>query len=192
MTRDRILDAAWEVFGRQGFDGATVTEIEDRAGLAGGSGGFYRHFTSKEDVLHAVVEREIARADAGRELPPDELAVDARVALSQEFRRRLTNLRRLQPLIALLAREERHLTDAKQTLRDLLIRKNVGLRADILRGWMDQGAIPRRDPQALATVITAALSGYQAALQFFGASPWADEESVVAMLADLVLGPSTM
>jgi AcrR family transcriptional regulator len=191
-TRDRILDAGWEVFRDRGFDGTTVTEIEARAGLAAGSGGFYRHFASKEALLRAVVDREVARADAGRELPPFELTVDARSALIVEFRRRLSNLRRLHPLVVVLARENRHLGDAKERLRALLVDKGLNLRAEILRSWMDQGVIPSRDPHALATVVVSALTGYQNATVFFGEAPGGtDEASFAAVLADLVLGGSS-
>jgi AcrR family transcriptional regulator len=188
-TRGRILDAAWSVFSERGFDAATVTAIEARAGLAAGSGGFYRHFASKQDVLRAVVDREVANADAGRQLPPKVLTTDARSALIAEFQRRLEGLSRLQPLMALLAREQQHLGDARERVQQLLIDKNLSLRAEILRTWMDQGAIPLRDPEVLATVIVSALTGYRNAYAFFGAPPGgAEEATFAAMLADLVLG----
>jgi AcrR family transcriptional regulator len=55
-TRERILDAAWRLFLRQGFAGTTVTQIEAAASLAAGSGSFYRHFRSKEELLLAAAE----------------------------------------------------------------------------------------------------------------------------------------
>ena len=188
-TRDRILDAAWAVFRERGYGAATVTEIEEHAGLAGGSGGFYRHFASKQDVLRAVVDREVANADAARELPPEVLTTDARSALVVEFQGRLARLRQLHPLMSVLAREQQHLGDARERLEDLLVQRNISLRAEILRAWMDQGAIRRRDPQALATVIVSALVGYHNAREFFASSPGGTEEAAfAAMLADLVLG----
>ena len=60
-TRERILDVAFDLFVEQGFAGTTVTEIEKRAGLTGGSGGFYRHFRSKKALLRPAIEREVAR-----------------------------------------------------------------------------------------------------------------------------------
>jgi AcrR family transcriptional regulator len=187
-TRERILDAAWSVFRARGFDGATVTEIEARSGLAAGSGGFYRHFTSKEHVLRAVVDREVARADAARELPSNVLPTDARSALALDLRRRLANLRRLQPLMTVLARDGQHLGPTKRRLRQLLFDKNLDLRAEVLSEWMDQGVIPRRDPHSLATVLTAALTGYHNAREYFGEAPGGtDEEAFVATLTALVL-----
>jgi AcrR family transcriptional regulator len=59
VTRERVLDAAREVFAERGVFGATVEEICDRAGFTRGA--FYSNFTDKDDVLQALVEREHAR-----------------------------------------------------------------------------------------------------------------------------------
>lgn len=52
-TKDRILDAALEVFSEKGFHSATVDEIADRAGL--GKGTLYRYFANKETLFHELV-----------------------------------------------------------------------------------------------------------------------------------------
>lgn len=58
-TRQRVIDAAREVFAERGVIGGTVEDICDRAGFTRGA--FYSNFTDKEDVLEALVEREHAR-----------------------------------------------------------------------------------------------------------------------------------
>lgn len=74
-TRDRILDVALDVFAEEGFSGATISEVERRVGLAVGTGSLYRHFSSKEDLLQAAVEREVSRLrtdmDEARAALPD-------------------------------------------------------------------------------------------------------------------------
>ena len=70
-TRDRVLEAASEVFAERGFHGASVEDICDRAGFTRGA--FYSNFASKDDLVlelssrqaRALVER--IRAAAGRE-----------------------------------------------------------------------------------------------------------------------------
>ena len=52
------------MFAEEGFSGTTITEVERRAGLSPGSGSFYRHFPSKEELLAAAVEREVVRVRA--------------------------------------------------------------------------------------------------------------------------------
>lgn len=57
-TRTQLIVAAREVMGRQGGDGATVSDIIATAGL--GKGSFYNHFDDKEALLHAVMDDTIA------------------------------------------------------------------------------------------------------------------------------------
>lgn len=192
-TRERILDVAWDLFLRQGFAGTTVTQIEAAADLAPGSGSFYRHFRSKQDVLQAVVDREVGRIDADRQLGPDpaEVGGNVGVALALELRQRLENLRRLQPLMLLVAREREHLGASADNLGEILVARNLKLRSERLAWWMDAGAIPARDPDALAAVVLHSLVGYHLSKTFFRGSPGGlSADALVAMLVELVVGTS--
>jgi AcrR family transcriptional regulator len=53
-TRDALVKAAREVFERDGFLEARITDISATAGVAAGS--FYTYFKSKEDVFAAVMD----------------------------------------------------------------------------------------------------------------------------------------
>ncbi|MDQ1322799.1 MAG: hypothetical protein QG587_133 [Chloroflexota bacterium] len=57
-TRQRILDAAREVFAERGVIGGSVEDICERAGFTRGA--FYSNFNDKDDVLDALVVREHA------------------------------------------------------------------------------------------------------------------------------------
>ena len=57
---DRILDAAVALVAERGFDRTTVGDIEAAAGLTRRAGGFYRHFSSKEEMLVRALERAAA------------------------------------------------------------------------------------------------------------------------------------
>lgn len=48
-TRRRIVDAAFELFVEQGFEGTTVDDVTERAGV--GRTTFFRHFRAKEDAV---------------------------------------------------------------------------------------------------------------------------------------------
>lgn len=48
-NRHRILDVASRMFREKGFDAVTVSEVMKAAGLT--HGGFYGHFTSKDDLV---------------------------------------------------------------------------------------------------------------------------------------------
>ncbi|MDD5468138.1 MAG: TetR/AcrR family transcriptional regulator [Anaerolineales bacterium] len=51
-TRQRILNAAQDLFTRQGYHGTSMRQIANKAGLA--VAGVYNHFASKEEVFVAV------------------------------------------------------------------------------------------------------------------------------------------
>jgi AcrR family transcriptional regulator len=55
-TRDVLIDAALELFARDGYRGTTIRKIEEAAGLTPGAGGMYRHFRSKEELLLAAMK----------------------------------------------------------------------------------------------------------------------------------------
>ena len=57
MTKERILDAATELFARKGFDGTRVQEIADAAGV--NKAMLYYYFRNKDELLMAVIERFI-------------------------------------------------------------------------------------------------------------------------------------
>ncbi len=69
-TRQSILDAAEAVFGESGYDGAAVSEITRRAGVAQGT--FYVYFPDKKAVftelvhhLNSTLRRKIATSLSG-------------------------------------------------------------------------------------------------------------------------------
>src|SRR6476469_3542564 len=53
-SRDRLRQAAIELYGERGFDNTTVAEIAKRAGLTERT--FFRHFADKREVLFAGSE----------------------------------------------------------------------------------------------------------------------------------------
>lgn len=59
-TRERILDAALEVFGAQGYDVGSLREVAALAGIS--QAGLLHHFPNKVALLSAVLERRDDRA----------------------------------------------------------------------------------------------------------------------------------
>jgi AcrR family transcriptional regulator len=51
-TRARIVEAAYQLFMSQGFHGASMRQIVEKAGIT--MGGIYTHFASKEAIWEAV------------------------------------------------------------------------------------------------------------------------------------------
>jgi TetR/AcrR family transcriptional regulator, transcriptional repressor for nem operon len=60
LNRDRIIDAAGALFRAKGFGGVGVADIMKAADLT--HGGFYGHFSSKDDLVAQASQRAMARA----------------------------------------------------------------------------------------------------------------------------------
>ena len=58
--RERIIEAASGLFRAKGFDGIGVADIMKAADLT--HGGFYGHFSSKDDLVGQASKRTMARA----------------------------------------------------------------------------------------------------------------------------------
>ncbi len=182
-TRERILDRSLELFARRGVAGTTVVEIEEAAGLSPGSGSFYRHFENKEAVLDAVVDREIVRAEATREARIGEPS-----RLDVAYRRTLDDLVRLQPLMAIAAREGRQRPGLLAALQRVLAEDGARAESALLAERMERGEIAKADADGVAAVAMFALVGHHLAEHFFGAPIGADRERFVETLARMVRG----
>lgn len=66
-TRKRLIDAARELFNERGFYESNLSEIAPRAGMATGT--FYNHFSSKEEIFHAVMIDVLAELQHSRPGP---------------------------------------------------------------------------------------------------------------------------
>jgi AcrR family transcriptional regulator len=121
-TRDRIIDAAMQLFGRQGYRGTSVAQIEADAGLAPGAGGLYHHFRKKEDVLAAGIERHLARLGALRDIRRLLTGLgDLRSELTITARYTLAELDREDELLQILATEARARPQLVQAAVDQLL-----------------------------------------------------------------------
>jgi AcrR family transcriptional regulator len=61
-SREAILRAALELFAERGFAGTTVAEVAERAGVSKGL--IYAYVESKEELLRAILEERVRRAEA--------------------------------------------------------------------------------------------------------------------------------
>jgi AcrR family transcriptional regulator len=63
-TKERLVTEAMRLFSQQGYRATSVNQIEKAAGLVPGCGALYNHFKSKQDLLAAVVDRQLDRRRA--------------------------------------------------------------------------------------------------------------------------------
>jgi AcrR family transcriptional regulator len=146
-TRDRILDAALELFIERGVAGTTVSDIERAVGLAAGTGSFYRHYKSKEEVVVPAFRRGVTQLLAQLEAArvADTAVEDAHERDSRDYRALLGEMRALHPLWLLMLSER----DQYPQLHDVFI-DALGIRTWDLE-W---------DQDWIRTIAIAALTGF--------------------------------
>jgi AcrR family transcriptional regulator len=147
-TRERIVDEAMRLFSENGYSGTSITKIEAAAGLTPGAGGIYHHFKSKEALLAAGIERQLARLDALRDirhvLGP---LGDIKAELTLTARYILAELDSESELLRILASEARNRPQLLATAAEQLVSSTfTGFAA-----WISERAeAPLTDEQAAA------------------------------------------
>ncbi len=81
--RTQILDAAAQLFRARGFEGVSVAELMKQAGLT--HGGFYGHFSSKEDLIARALERLLLQSTKKWENVMEQADGDPIVAFAKSY-----------------------------------------------------------------------------------------------------------
>lgn len=125
-TKGRIIEAAWRLFYRQGYDNTTVEEIIEESGTSRGS--FYHYFEGKDALLSSVsylfdqkYEQLMAAMDPGMN------RFDMLMYLNRELFAMIENSISLDLLARLyssqlITRGEKHLLDHNRTYFKVLRR----------------------------------------------------------------------
>lgn len=156
-TRTTILDAAATVFDRQGFAGASLSDILAEAGVT--KGALYFHFASKEELAHALVDEQFTvRPPDGDDGKPGLQAV---IDLTQSMARSLRENARVRASIRLVI-EQGTFTDPKP---DSYLRW-----IDLIRDQLDhaqrRGDVRKElDTTEIAHFLVGAFTGLQTAAQ---------------------------
>jgi AcrR family transcriptional regulator len=150
-TRERLLTAAQELIEENGYAGASVVAIAERAGVA--SGTLYRHFSSKEEMFvelfRSVCDREVrAMRTAAEQMPEGSSHVDRLETVLATFARRA--LRRPRLAWALIAEPVDPLVDAERLAYRERYRE---LAAAALRAGIEAGEIPDQNVELTAAAL---------------------------------------
>ena len=158
--REQILDAMQELMGSSNAPAISVSDIAQKAGI--GKGSIYYYFSSKNDIIDAVIERSYSRVlDAGKELAASshmdafkkmELIYHACLDSSTELRR--------QEAIGTF-NEQQESAFIHQKFARIIITRLKPILTDIIRQGMEEGTIhceyPEETAQIVLTVLTITL-----------------------------------
>ena len=158
--REQILDAMQELMGSSNAQAISVSDIAQKAGI--GKGSIYYYFSSKNDIIDAVIERYYSLVlDAGKELAASshmdafkkmELIYHACLDSSTELRR--------QEAIGTF-NEQQESAFIHQKFARIIITRLKPILTDIIRQGMEEGTIhceyPEETAQIVLTVLTITL-----------------------------------
>jgi AcrR family transcriptional regulator len=150
-TRERLLQAALELIEENGYAGASVIAIADRAGVAAGT--LYRHFSSKAElfveVFRSVGDRELrAMREAAIATGADASPVDRLETVIATFAERA--LRKPRLAWALLAEPVDPLVAAERLAYRSRYR---ALAAAVLQAGIDAGELPGQNVELVAAAL---------------------------------------
>lgn len=151
-TKQRILDAALEVFGERGYRGASVDDIAAAAGVT--KGAVYYYFTDKDDLardLQHVLWDQLAQ-DALAAYDGDRPTVDNLLGCFEAFVTTIQGMRGAKTFL-----REAWFSPALDAAGRADHEQALGLVQQVLQQGMDQGELVRCDPEALTRVLVGAL-----------------------------------
>ncbi len=155
ITKEKILSACQDRFVKEGFASISVDEIA--GDLAMSKKTFYKHFSSKEDLVQQIMERFMGtvRSNIERVLMSDMSAVDK---LSQVFAMIATNVSRLAPVFG---RDiQRRLPQLWKTIEDFRRQRISDVFTRLYRQGVAEGTM-RSDmnPRVFLMCVLAAIDG---------------------------------
>ena len=185
--RDRLIAAATEVFALQGYAGASLDVIAERAGVT--KGGVYFHFVGKEDLFFCVLDhwqrlrrRELQLPAPGKGGAAAALVAFLRAYLGFHFREPAAT-----HLLRVLATELRARFTSR--LREDDRQEQRWLRATVrelfVQGNAD-GTLFAEDPAEAAFVLVGAIAGVMEQWHTSAAdvAPFCDAERLAAAMVD--------
>ena len=159
-TKERILEAALEMFSRKGYDGTNIRELTASLGLVKSS--LYKHFESKEDIWNALLDKMIAyyseRFGSPEKMPPVPDSLDGLVELTMRMVDFTVHDERVVMTRKLLSIEQYRDDRARELATKHFLTGLKEMFAYIFDGMMNKGLLRRDDPEMLAFAYTAPIS----------------------------------
>ena len=159
-TRARLLGAAKEVFERDGFLDARISDIAENAGLSHGS--FYHYFESKEEVFREVA----AEVDERLSAPLYNVVLDHSSSappferIHEAIRRHLESYQREARIIGVIEQMSRYDTEVSALRMERHARYSQQVAASI-RSLQEHGlADPDLDPEIASAALGAMTSRF--------------------------------
>ncbi len=157
-SRERLLKSAEACFSKKGFDTTSVDNICKHANLS--KGGFYHHFSSKQDLILELLNRWLKKIDkyigSGRNDSGsiEELLINIAGHARPFF---METSDELPMFLELWLKSSRDPILRKKTI--IFYEKYISLFKNILKSGMEKGSIKNIDTDAVSRIIVAMAVG---------------------------------
>ncbi len=157
--REEILDAAQALFTKHGWEAVTVADVLEAAGIS--KGGFYHHFTAKDDLLAGIVTRMTTKGLAAAEVARREITGNALARLNAfltgSVRWKADNVEELRFFADVLAKPGNDILYRR--VFDATAAAVVPVLQDMIAEGVSEGTFEVADPLLTAELIVALAHG---------------------------------
>ena len=159
-TKERILDAALEMFSRNGYAGTNIRELSASLGLV--KSGVYKHYESKEAIWNALLDKMIAYYEehfgSAEHLPRVPDTLEELVSMTMQMVNITVRDERIVMTRKLLSIEQFRDERARDLATKHFLTGLTDMFTRLFRGMMDKGLLRDDDPKMLAFAYTSPIS----------------------------------
>lgn len=159
-TKERILEAALEMFSQKGYTGTNIRELSASLGLV--KSGVYKHYESKEAIWNALLDEMIAyygeHFGSSEHLPPVPDSPEGLVAMTMQMVNFTVHDERIIMTRKVLTLEQFRDDRARELATKHFLTGLTEIFTHIFAGMMDKGTLRRDDPAMLAFAYTTPIS----------------------------------
>ena len=159
-TKERILEAALEMFSKNGYAGTNIRELSASLGLV--KSGVYKHFESKEAIWNALLDKMIAyyaeRFGSAEHLPPVPDSLEGLTEMTMRMVNITVHDERIIKTRKVLTLEQFRDVRARELATKHFLTGLTEMFTYVFAGMAEKGLLRKDDPKMLAFAYTAPIS----------------------------------
>ena len=159
-TKERILEAALEMFSQNGYAGTNIRELSASLGLV--KSGVYKHYESKEAIWNALLDEMIAYYEehfgAPEHLPSVPKSLEELVQVTMQMVNFTVHDERIIMTRKVLTLEQFRDVRGRELATKHFLTGLTEMFTRIFTGMMEKGLLREDDPEMLAFAYTAPIS----------------------------------
>ena len=159
-TKERILEAALEMFSKNGYEATNVRDITASLGIV--KSGVYKHYAGKEEIWNTLLDRMIAYYDgqfgSPENLPPVPDSLEGLVMMTVRMVDFTVHDEKIVMTRKLLAIEQFRDERAKHLATKHFLTGLTQMFTHVFSGMMENGLLKQDSPEMLAFAYTAPIS----------------------------------